>query len=98
MRARRRLEHAAGTALGQRQHIQKRLAGNGRLPGLLAKKLDDRQLIEQLYLWSLCRRPSDHELAVSISFFQTYGVKKRTEAAQDLMWALLNSKDFLLLN
>jgi hypothetical protein len=73
-------------------------AANGRLAQLLKQKLTDTQLIEQLYLWSQCRFPSAQEAGVSMKFFQSYGDVKRTEAAQDLMWALLNSKDFLLVN
>jgi hypothetical protein len=73
-------------------------AGNGRLAELLKQKMSDEQLIEQMYLWTLCRRPSDKERQVSLKVFQSYGQAKRTDAAQDLMWALLNSKDFLLVN
>jgi hypothetical protein len=73
-------------------------AGNGRLAALLKQKMSDEQLVEQVYLWTLCRRPSDKERPVSLKVFQAYGAAKRTEAAQDLMWALLNSKDFLLVN
>jgi hypothetical protein len=73
-------------------------APNGRLAQLLAKKPADPELIEQVYLWSLCRRPSERERQVSLKLFQTYGKAKRNEAAQDLLWALLNSKDFLLVN
>ena len=32
---------------------------------------------------------------MGLEFLKGYGAK-RAEAAQDLMWALLNSKDFLL--
>jgi hypothetical protein len=72
--------------------------GSGRLPRLLKEKPDDRQLIEQLYLWSLCRPPSVAEVEVSLKFFRSYTTAKRAEAAQDLLWALLNSKGFLLVN
>jgi hypothetical protein len=70
----------------------------GRLTPLLAKYKDDRQLVEQVFLWSLCRPPAAREAEAAVKFFQTYGVPRRAEAAQDLLWALLNSKDFLLVN
>lgn len=73
-------------------------AGNGRLAGLLRQKMDDDKLVEQVYLWSLCRPPSARERGVSVPFIKSYGAAKRAEAAQDLMWALLNSKDFLLVH
>jgi hypothetical protein len=79
--------------------ILTRVNNNGsRVAALLKEKLDDQQLIEKLFLWSLCRPPSQRELEVSRAFFQSYGADKRSEAAQDLMWALLNSKDFILVN
>ncbi|MFN0054767.1 MAG: DUF1553 domain-containing protein [Planctomycetales bacterium] len=62
---------------------------------LLAQKLSDEQLVTELYLWSLSRRPRAEELQVGLEFMQSYG-DQRSEAAQDLMWGLLNSKDFLL--
>ena len=69
----------------------------GRVAQFLKAKLTNSQLIEQLYLWSVCRFPSPQELEVSRKFIASYG-DKRTEAAQDLMWALLNSRDFMLVH
>ena len=50
----------------------------------------------KLYLWSLCRAPNPQELEVATAFMKTQG-EQRKEAAEDLMWALLNSHDFVLL-
>jgi len=69
----------------------------GRLAGLLNQKLADKQLVIEIYLWSLARRPSDQEQELSLAYLKTYGAR-RSEAAQDMMWALLNSKDFLLVH
>jgi len=65
---------------------------------LLAKKPTNEQLVTELFLWSLARKPSDKELKVGVEFVKSYGDLQRSAAAQDLMWALLNSKDFLLVN
>ncbi len=73
-------------------------APGGRLAQLLAQKKDDRQLVEHVYLWSLCRPPSGQEMQVSLKHFQKYGAPRRAEAAQDLLWALLNTRDFLLVH
>lgn len=70
--------------------------GNGRVAQLVNAKLPDEQLIEDLYLWSLSRRPTSKELEVAKLHFQSYGEQQRREAAQDLMWSLFNSRDFLL--
>ena len=71
---------------------------NGRVTQIAKRepKLTDEQLIEELYLWSLARRPTDKELDVAKRHFATYGDQQRIEAAQDLTWGLLNSRDFLL--
>jgi hypothetical protein len=59
---------------------------------LLKQSPTDRALVEELYLRSLSRFPSDAELAFCA------GVLKRSEsreaAARDLLWALLNSREF----
>ena len=52
------------------------------------------QVIEELYWWSLCRAPSEKEMEIAVNHFKEYE-GKRAEAAQDLMWTLLNTKDFL---
>jgi hypothetical protein len=70
---------------------------NGRPAQLLRQKLSDSQQVTELYLWSLARHPSGREMQVSLQFLQSYGAR-RAEALQDLLWALLNSKDFLLVH
>ncbi|MBP89440.1 MAG: hypothetical protein CMJ64_22475 [Planctomycetaceae bacterium] len=70
--------------------------GSGRVAQLL-KEADDGKLVRGLYLWSLARPPRGEEIELGKSFITSYG-DKRAEAAQDLMWALLNSKDFMLVH
>lgn len=71
---------------------------NGRVAQLLKQTPapTEDQLIEDLYLWSLSRRPTTKEIEVAKKHFASYGDQQRAEAAQDLMWSLLNSRDFLL--
>ncbi len=71
---------------------------NGRVAQLLkqAPPLSEDQLIEDLYLWSLARRPTAKEIEVAKKHFASYGDQQRPDATQDLMWSLLNSRDFLL--
>lgn len=70
---------------------------NGRAAQLIRQKLDDRAVVEQLYLWTLVRPPEAKEVDVALGFFKSKA-DKRDEAAQDLQWALLNSRDFLLIH
>jgi hypothetical protein len=67
-------------------------------PALLNQKLSDEQLVAELYLWSLARNPTPKELGVALEFFKLHDPKERVAAAQDLMWALLNSRDFLMVH
>ncbi|MDA1016070.1 MAG: DUF1553 domain-containing protein [Planctomycetota bacterium] len=73
-------------------------AGNGRVALLMRAKPEDERLITELYLWSICRPPTAKELAIGKAFFASYEATKRVEAAQDLFWALLNSRDFMMVH
>ncbi len=66
----------------------------GRVDLLLRQKLTDAQLVEELYWWTLCRPPSAKETEIAVAHIKGYD-GKRAEAAQDLLWTLLNTKEFL---
>jgi len=51
------------------------------------------QLIERIYLTTLCRTPSAEEQQKALAFFAS--VATPAEAGEDLMWALINSPAFL---
>jgi hypothetical protein len=65
--------------------------------GLIARSLAANTttdaLIETVYLSVLCRNPSAEELSKAQAYFASAGSPK--EAAEDLMWALINSPGFL---
>jgi len=67
----------------------------GRVVQLTTQMKNDDELVAELYLWSLARKPSEAETKAGAAFLKSYA-ERRAEAAQDLMWALLNTKDFLL--
>lgn len=66
----------------------------GRLEKLLAESTDNQRLIEELYLWTLSRWPSEAERAESVKYVGS-GTTRR-ERAEDLFWALLNHREFLV--
>ncbi len=68
-------------------------AKNGRVAKLLAAKKPHEEIVEQLYLAALCRPPSTAELAASRKFLKTSASPR--EYYEDLLWALMNSKQFL---
>jgi hypothetical protein len=52
----------------------------------------DTQLVETLYQKTFCRPPKPDEEAKAVGLLQSEPNKK--EAAQDLLWALLSSREF----
>jgi hypothetical protein len=66
---------------------------HGRVSKLILTGAADREIVEQLYLAALDRKPEPKELDLA----QTYlgSGMNRAERAQDLLWALLNSNAFL---
>ncbi len=65
--------------------------------GVIAKAIaanaDDKTLLDEIYLSVINRRPTDEEAQTASQYLATLPV--RAEAAQDLMWALMNSPAFL---
>jgi Protein of unknown function (DUF1553)/Protein of unknown function (DUF1549) len=70
----------------------------GRPALLLKQKKTDEEIVTELYLWSLARNPTEKERKVGLDFLALYAPPRRQEAVQDLMWALLNSKDFVMVH
>lgn len=53
----------------------------------------DEQKIDELYRLALSRPPHDRELKVSLEYLA--GKQNRRQAYEDLIWSLINSKEFL---
>ncbi len=53
----------------------------------------DRQLIEELYLAALTRRPAPTEMTAALTYIEQSD--ERRQGLEDLYWALMNSKEFL---
>jgi len=66
---------------------------NGRIAKAILAGRPDRELLEELYLSSMSRLPNSEELARGLKFLESGG--GRATRAQDLLWALVNSKGFL---
>ena len=54
---------------------------------------DDGALVEELYLRTLTRFPDAEELAAARNAIKK--AKDRRQGAEDVLWALLNTKEFL---
>lgn len=65
----------------------------GRLLKLIADKRQHDEIVSELYLATLCRPPTEDETAASRAFLADYSTPQ--ECYEDLIWALMNSKQFL---
>jgi hypothetical protein len=70
---------------------------NAKLRGGIVARLEgrrapDREAVSELYLRALCRPPDGEELAEWEPLLA--GARDRGEALEDLLWALLNSREF----
>ena len=82
--------------LSNSEEIENKLAsGDGKIGKFFAEKerrpLKD--LIEELYLSALSRLPSSDELTASTKYLDEESDKR--QAIEDLLWTLLNSKEFM---
>jgi hypothetical protein len=64
-----------------------------RIGKLLAKKLTDRQLLDELYLVTLTRLPAQEEVQAALDHVARATDRRR--AWEDVQWALINAKEFL---
>lgn len=82
--------------------LNEKLQGAGnRLEQLLAAGTSNEKLIEELYLGALCRYPTDDERARLLAVLGPSGEAggqpgdAKRQAAEDLFWSVLSSKEFL---
>jgi len=66
---------------------------NNRLGKLMAKKLDGKRMLAELYLAALSRPPADGEVKAALNHVAKNADKRK--AWEDVQWAVLNSKEFL---
>jgi len=67
---------------------------DNRLGKLLAAGRSNAEIIDELYLATLCRAPSDGERSALIGHVERS--PNRREALEDVLWGMLNSKEFQL--
>lgn len=74
---------------------QKVTDDDGRAKQLADGSLSPEQIVEELYLRIYCRQPDADERRVATELFGAAGVTRR-QTIEDLMWALLNTPEFVL--
>jgi hypothetical protein len=75
-------------------HLEGKLRGGQRIKRLLAAGKSDAEIVEEFYLAALSRLPTDGEKVKTLEYLSA---KKdaREQAFQDVLWALLNTKEFM---
>ena len=70
---------------------------NGRAATLAASKMSPEEIVEELYLLVYARYPRDKEMRTASTRIPPAGppAKGRRSAVEDLLWALLNTPEFL---
>ncbi len=66
---------------------------NNRFRKLVAANKTNEEIVDELYLAALCRKPSEAEMKAAIAHIGAQ--KDRLEALEDVCWAILNAKEFL---
>jgi hypothetical protein len=69
-------------------------ASDNRIARLLGAGANDRAILDELYLAALCREPKPAERTTALDYLRR--AADRRAAWEDITWALLNSKEFLL--
>ena len=78
---------------GVRINLSVRAVDDETVLGRLLSEIDDNgALVDELYLRTLSREPTDDERELALKFCRT--TKNRSAAFEDLFWALLNSSEF----
>ncbi|HEY3395810.1 MAG TPA: DUF1549 domain-containing protein [Lacipirellulaceae bacterium] len=78
---------------GVRINLAVRAVGQDTILGRLLDEIkDNKSLVEELYLRTLSRQPTEDEMKTAIGFVRS--TRNRQAAFEDLFWALLNSSEF----
>ena len=67
----------------------------GRVARLVESKMTEGEIVTELYLAAYSRFPTAEELAVAVSAFKHEGATRKS-ATEDVLWALINSAEFVL--
>lgn len=74
--------------------IQRKLTDrNNRIAGFIKNKVSTEDAIRELYLSTFSRPPSDAEVTAAVSHVETAGSPQ--QGFEDILWALINSREFL---
>jgi hypothetical protein len=73
--------------------VNNKITNSGRINRALAAKKPTKEIVEELYLATLARRPTDKEQAAAQTLISKAPSPK--EGVEDLLWGLFNMKEFM---
>jgi hypothetical protein len=75
--------------------VQNRLSrAGGRADNLAKDPRPDAEKIEELFLWAFAHKPAPNQLAVALEHLNKHAQNKKL-AYENILWALLNTKEFV---
>jgi hypothetical protein len=76
--------------------LNQKLAQKGnRIDALLAGGLTDAGIVEEAYLLTLTRQPTEREREKAVALLKEAAPADRRTTLEDLFWSLMSSKEFL---
>jgi hypothetical protein len=92
-------ERSTDANLAQILHLMMSREVEGKLSArpiqLLAnREFKDEDRVRELYLWTFARYPSQEELDFNLAYLRKKPAAEQRQAYEDILWALLNAKEF----
>lgn len=79
--------------MGNSDDLENKIAdGKGRVAALFERQASPEEVVTQLYLAAFSRYPTDSELSTALDYVN--GAEDKRKAAEDVLWSLLNSREF----
>jgi len=76
--------------------LEGKVAGSPRIKRMIEEKRTDEQIVEEFYLAALSRLPTAEEKR-KVTDYLTSHKANRTQSVRDLVWALINTKEFMFI-
>lgn len=77
-------------------YVNGKIRGGEYTRSLVRAKMADEEVIRQVFLRTVCREPQAHEKAAALQALSQS--KNRQEWIEDLLWAILSSREFLFIS
>jgi hypothetical protein len=75
--------------------VQNKLSrGAGRAYQLAQDKRPDAEKVDELFVWAFSRKPTADDMKVALAHIAKHEKNKKT-AYENILWALINTKEFI---